>query len=114
MAIISSISGYDDLIYDITLVDESTGEYLTPAAAGSVSIILCELNTTNALGATATQALTSQGDGRWTGLHNDSDILAAFIAGDVAVGEKFDILLQVGGLSLRRLGTCQRVAILNA
>lgn len=113
MAVITAVSGYDDLFYDVTLTDQSTGQYLTPAAAGTVSVVLCQPNTTTALGATATQTLVSQGNGRWTGLHNDTDVLAALTAGPVNVGQRFDVLLQVGSLSLRRLGTCQRVAIVD-
>lgn len=113
MAIVSAVSGYDDLFYDVTLTDESTGQPLTPAAAGTVSVILARLNMTTPLGPTATQVLSSQGNGRWTGLHNDTDVLAALTAGNVIVGQRFDVLLQIGTVSLRRLGTCQRVAIVD-
>jgi hypothetical protein len=113
MAIVSVVSGYDDLFYDVSLTDESTGQALAPAAAGTVSVILCRINTTTPLGATATQNLTSQGSGRWTGLHDDTDVLAALTAGNVAIGQRFDVILQVGSLALRRLGSCQRVAIVN-
>lgn len=114
MSIVSVVSGYDDLFYDVMLTDESTGFPLTPAAAGTVSVVLCQANTTTPLGGTATQSLGSQGNGRWTGLHDDTDILAALTSGGIAVGQKFDLILRVGVVAVRKLGTCQRVAVVDA
>lgn len=114
MSVPAFVSGLDDLFYNVTLTDESTGQALTPAAAGTVSVTLCRLNTTTALGVTATQVLTSQGNGQWSGLHDDAAVLAALTAGEIVIGQRFDLVLQVGTLATRRLGTCQRVAIVEA
>lgn len=110
---IQAVSGLDDLFYDVTLTDESTGAALNPAAVSSVTVGMCRLNTTTPLGGTATQVLTSQGNGRWTGLHDDANILAALTAGGVVVGQKFDLILTIGTLGVRKLGTCQRVAVVE-
>jgi hypothetical protein len=114
MPIVSVVSGYDDLFYDVTLTDESTDQPLTPQAAGTVSVSLCRINTTTPLGQTATQVLSSQGSGRWTGLHDDADVLAALNAGNVVIGQQFDLVLTIGSVAIRKLGTCQRVAIVSA
>lgn len=114
MAIISVVSGYDDLFYDVMLTDESTGLPLTPSAAGTVSVMLCQLNTTTPLGGTATQVLSSQGNGQWTGVQDDTNVLAALTSGGIAIGQKFDLILTIGTLGVRKLGTCQRVTVLDA
>jgi len=106
------VSGLDDLFYDVTLTDASTGAALTPAQAPTVTMMLCRLGTTTPLAPTASQTLTYQSAGRWTGLHDDADVLAALTA--VAVGQRFDRVLQVGTLAVRRMATCRRVSILDA
>jgi hypothetical protein len=106
------ISGLDDLFYDVTLTDASTGAALTAAQAPTVTMMLCRLGTTTPLAPTASQTLTFQSAGRWTGLHDDADVLAAI--GTVAIGQRFDRVLQVGTLATRRMATCRRVAILDA
>jgi hypothetical protein len=114
MAALQTVSGLDDLFYDVTLIDESTGGALNPASATSVTVSMCRVNTTTALDASGVQALASQGAGRWTGVHNDTNILNALTAGGIQIGQRFDLVLTVGTLAVRKLGTCQRVAIIEA
>jgi hypothetical protein len=110
---LTAVSGLDDLLYDVTLTDASTSAPLDVAVAGTVSVSLCRLNTVTPLGGTATQVLGWQGAGRWTAVQDDTDILAALTAGGVVVGQKFDLILTIGTLGVRKLSTCQRVAILD-
>ena len=114
MSAIQAVSGLDDLFYDVTLTDESTGSPLAPGSVSTVSVSMCRLNTTTVLDATGLQVLSAQGNGRWTGLHNDTNILNALTVGGVVVGQRFDLVLTVGTLAVRRLGTCVRVAIVEA
>lgn len=109
---LEEISGLDDLFYDVTLTDASTGTALTPALAPTVTMMLCRLGTTTPLSPTASQVLTFQSAGRWTGIHDDANVLAALST--IAVGHRFDRVLQVGTLAVRRMATCRRVAILDA
>lgn len=108
------VSGLDDLFYDVTLTDESTAAALAVGAVSTVSVVLCRQHTNAALGPTASQTLTSQGSGRWTGLHDDSDVLAALAAGGIGIGQRFDLVLRVGTLAVRKLATCQRVTVVEA
>ena len=101
-----SVSGLDDLFYDLTLTDEPTGAALT---TGTVTVTLCTANTTTALGSGATQALAHVGAGRWTATHD----AAAFVALLPAVGVPFDKVLVVTGAATRRLAHCKRVAIVD-
>lgn len=111
---LTMVSGLDDLYYDVSLLDESTGEALVPGVASSVTVALCRAHTNTALGPTATQTLTSQGAGRWTGIHDDANVLAALTAGGIGIGQTFDLVLRVGTLAVRKLSTCQRVAVVDA
>jgi hypothetical protein len=101
---LTAVSGLDDLLYDVTLTDASTSAPLDVAVAGTVSVSLCRLNT---------EVLGWQGAGRWTAVQDDTNILAALTAGGVVVGQKFDLILTIGTLGVRKLSTCQRVAILD-
>lgn len=103
------VSGLDDLFYDVTLTDESTGAALT---TGTVSMRLCAVNTATALGglAAATQALTHVAAGRWTGVHDGADVSAAVTT--LSVGQRFDRCVIVAGLTGgRRVARCKRVAV---
>ena len=102
-----NISGLDDLFYDVTLTDASTGAALT---TGTVSVKLCTLGTTTALGASSTQALTHVAAGRWTATHD-----AASFLGDLpALGGRFDrVLFVTGQTDGRLLARCRRVAIID-
>jgi hypothetical protein len=104
---IERISGLDDLFYDVTLTDQSTGGALT---TGSVEMRLCTKGTTTALVSPAgVQALTHVGAGRWTGVHDDLDVAAA-LAG-VSQGQLFDRVVIATGLAARKLATCQKVPV---
>ena len=106
---IEDVSGLDDLFYDVTLTDESTGD---PLETGNVDVRLCTVNTTAALHVTAaTQALTHIADGRWTAVHDDANVLNA-IAG-LAVRQQFDRVLIVNGIAARKLARCRRVVVVE-
>ena len=107
MAIDEKISGLDDLFYDVTLTDASTGTALT---SGTVSVKLCTMATTTALGAGSTQALSHVAAGRWTATHD----AAGFLADLPAIGSRFDKVLFVSGQTDGRLlARCKRVAIID-
>ena len=100
------ISGLDDLFYDLTLTDEATGTALT---SGTVSVVLCEANTTTSLGTGASKALTHVADGRWTATHDYADFASLLPRAGVA----FDKVLVVAGVASRRLARCKRVGIVD-
>lgn len=103
------VSGLDDIFYDVTLTDASTG---TALASGSTVIMsLCTVGTTTALGATATLTLTSQGAGRWTGTHDVADVATAIST--LSIGQAFDRVLTVTGIGRRILARCFRVSIVG-
>lgn len=103
-----SVSGLDDLFYDVTLTDAATGAALT---SGTVTMALCTVGTTTALGGTATVTLAHQGAGRWTGTHESTDVASAIAA--LAQGQPFDRVLTVTGVGQRRLARCTKVTILG-
>ena len=101
------ISGLDDLFYDVTLTDASTGAALT---SGTVSVKLCTLGTTTALGAGSTQALSHVAAGRWTATHD----AATFEPDLPEIGGRFDkVLFVTGQTDGRLLARCRRVAIID-
>lgn len=101
------ISGLDDLFYDVTLTDASTGAALT---SGTVSVKLCTVGTTTALGAGSTQALAHVAAGQWTAVHD----AATFEPDLPPVGGRFDKVLFVAGQTDGRLlARCRRVAIID-
>ncbi len=100
------ISGLDDLFYDVTLTNESTGAALT---TGTVSVALCTHGTTSQLASGCTQSLTHVAAGRWTGTHDFSSFAAAL----PTAGKLFDKVLVVSGMATRRLSICKRVAIVD-
>jgi hypothetical protein len=104
-------SGLDDIFYDVTLTDASTGLALT---TGSVIMRLCTRGTSTALGglSAASQTLTHQGAGRWTGTHDNLDIATAVAT--LNVGQLFDRVLIVANLAGRKIATCQRVVVADA
>ena len=108
---IEPYSGLDDIFYDVTLTDASTGLALT---TGSVIMRLCTRGTATALGglSVASQTLTHQGSGRWTGTHDNLDIASALAT--VTVGQLFDRVLIVANLAGRKIATCQRVPVADA
>lgn len=114
MSTIQSVSGLDDLFYSVTLLDGNTNLPLNANAVTSVSVVLCFADTTTALGPTATQLLVNQGNGKWSAVHDDTNVLTALTAGSIAVGQQFDMVLHVGSLAVRRLSVCRRVAILDS
>jgi hypothetical protein len=102
-----NISGLDDLFYDVTLTDASTGAAIT---TGTVSVKLCTLGTVTALGSQSTKALAHVAAGRWTGVHD-----AALFEPDLPdIGRRFDRVLLVSGITDGRLlARCRRVAIID-
>lgn len=103
-----TVSGLDDLFYDVTLTDASTNAALT---SGTVTMKLCTVGTTTALAAQASVSLVHQGAGRWTGVHQSSDV-AASLAG-LAAGQAFDRVLLVLNVGERLLARATKVAILG-
>jgi hypothetical protein len=103
-----NVSGLDDLFYDVTLTDASTGTALT---AGTVTVALCTARTTTPLGNTATVTLTHVANGRWTGVHDGADVASAISA--LPLGGAFDRVLFVAGAATRRLATCRRVTVVE-
>lgn len=101
------ISGLDDLFYDLTLQDENTG---SPLVSGTVTVRLCQVGTTTALGPNSSVVLSHVGGGRWTGVHD-----AALFAADLpAVGSLFDRVLLISDATNGRLLTrCRRISIVN-
>lgn len=110
--ITESISGYDDIFHDVTLTDESAGAAIT---TGTVTMRYCTRGTSTALGGAsgASCALTHVGAGRWTGIHDDVDILAALTAGSISVNQSFDRVLIVTAQAVRTLH-CVRVALIDS
>jgi hypothetical protein len=102
------VSGLDDVFYDYTITDESTGAAMT---TGAVSIVLTTHGTTTSLGTGATQTLTHVAAGRWTAVHDTADIVTAL--GDLPIGAKFDRLLVITGGTTRRVAICKRVAVVD-
>lgn len=113
MHTLTAVSGLDDLLYDVTLVDANTAAPLDVGIAGTVSVALCRLHTTTPLGGTATQVLAWQGSGQWKAVQDDVNILTALNAGGVVVGQQFDVILTIGTLGVRKISTCQRVDVLT-
>lgn len=107
---IESISGRDDLEYDV-MVRDAAG---APVTTGSVLMVLCAYGTITPLieGANASVPLTHQGAGRWTGTHDDAAVLQAISA--VTVGSLFDRVVIVEGRGARRLARCRRVAVVGS
>ena len=106
---VETISGLDDLFYDVTLTDQSTGAALT---TGTVEMRLCAKGTTTALvSPEGVQALTHVGAGRWTGVHDDTNVAVA-IAG-VSHGQRFDRVVVATGLAARKLASCQKVPVVD-
>lgn len=104
---IENISGLDDLFYDVTLTDESTGAAMT---TGSVEMRLCARGSATALVSPAgVQALAHVAAGRWTGVHDDANVAAALVG--ISQGQLFDRVLVVSGLAARKLATCQKVPV---
>lgn len=104
---IERISGLDDLFYDVTLTDQSTGAALT---TGTVEMRLCAKGTTTALVSPAgVQSLTHVGAGRWTGVHDDANVAAALVG--VSQGQLFDRVVIATGLAARKLASCQKVPV---
>lgn len=101
-----TVSGLDDLFYDVWLTDASAGEL----DSGTVTVKLCTMGTTTALGGGSSQALTHVGGGRWTATHD----AAGFLADLPAVGRYFDrVLFVTGQTDGRLLARCKRVAIID-
>lgn len=105
------ISGLDDLFYDVTITDASTG---LPLTTGSVIMRLCTTGTATALGglSVSSQVLTHMGSGRWTATHDNLDI--AIAVATIPVGTKFDRCLIVANLAARKVATCKRVTVASA
>lgn len=104
---IESISGLDDLFYDVTLTDQSTGAALT---TGSVEMRLCAKGTTTALVSPAgVQSLAHVGAGRWTAVHDDTNVATALAA--LSPGQLFDRVVVATGLAARKLASCQKVPV---
>jgi hypothetical protein len=103
-----SISGLDDLFYDVTLTDASTGAALT---SGTVTMKLCTVGTTTALGGSASVSLAHQGAGRWTGTHDSTDVATSISS--LAIGQPFDRVLLVTNVGERLLARATKVAILG-
>jgi hypothetical protein len=55
------------------------------------------------------QALAHVGAGRWTGVHDDTNVAAA-LAG-VSQGQLFDRVVVATGLAARKLASCQKVSV---
>lgn len=101
---ITDVSGLDDLFHDVQLTDVSTD---APVTTGTVSVVLCTYRTVTSLGTGATCALTHQGAGRWTAVHEDTNIASAIAA--LPNGALFDVVLVVAGMASRKLRTCRKV-----
>lgn len=102
---IEQVTGRDDLTYDVTLTDTSTGAAYT---AGTVYVALCSSGTFTPLTAsTAVQTLTHQGAGRWLGVHDAANIANAISS--VTTGSLFDKVLFVVGDSADVLTVCRKV-----
>lgn len=102
------VSGLDDLFYDVTLTDASTG---APLTSGTVTMKLCTVGTTTALAAQASVSLTHQGAGRWTGTHQSGDVATSLTG--LAFGQSFDRVLLVVNVGERLLARATKVAILG-
>lgn len=103
------VSGLDDVFYDYTLEDESTG---APFTTGTVEVHLCVVGTVTLLHPTAAkQALTHQSAGRWTAVHDDAQIATAIAS--LAIGQQFDRVLVVPGIAARRRRRCVRVRVVD-
>jgi len=101
------ISGLDDLLYDVTLTDNDTGD---PFTSGDVTMVLCKLDTVEPLGDGSIQALEHVGEGRWKATHDADD----FAADLPALNKKFDRVIKVAGITDgRHLARCRRVAIIK-
>lgn len=105
---VREVSGLDDLFHDVTLTDASTGAAYT---TGTASVVLCTYRTTTSLGTGATQALTHVGAGRWTAIHDDTNITSAIAA--LPNGALFDRVLFVSGTAARKLDTCRKVIVVS-
>jgi hypothetical protein len=105
----TDVSGLDDIFYDVTLTDPSG----TAITTGTVTMRLCTAGTTTALGGlvAASQALTHQGAGRWTGTHDDTNVAAAIAS--LSVGQRFDRVLLVTGMAARKVATCRKVVVVD-
>lgn len=103
-----AISGLDDLFYDITLTDASTG---APITSGAVTMRLVRRRTATPLHATAALcALTHVSAGRWTGVHDGADVATALAT--LPMGAEFDRIVVVDGLTDGRLvAVCKRVPV---
>lgn len=106
ITVTENVSGLDDLFYDVTLTDESTGAAIT---TGTVTMTLCERGTTTSLGSGAAKSLTHVAAGRWTATHDASDFVAVL----PGVNQQFDRVLTVTGSAARLLARCRRVAIID-
>jgi hypothetical protein len=107
---IEQISGLDDLFYDITVTDESTGQPLT---SGVVIMRLSPTGTKDQLNASAQaeKSLTHAGAGRWIGTHDDVDVIAVLSA--VKMRALFDRVVIVNNLAARKVATCRRVPLVD-
>lgn len=105
---IEQASGLDDLFHDLTLTDKSTGAAFS---SGSVSVVLCAYGTATSLGTGATKALTHTGGGRWTGVHDDTDVATAIAA--LPIGEYFDAVLVVSGIAQGLIKRYEKVAVVD-
>lgn len=101
-----SVSGLDDLFYDVTLTDASTGQ---PITVGPVSMRLVKRYTVTPLHPTAAVcALTHQGAGRWTNTHDSPDVTLAIAS--VPQGGEFDrVVVVTGSTDGRLLAVCTKV-----
>ncbi len=105
---VETVSGLDDIFYDVTLTDVGTGAALT---TGAVTMQLVAAGTVTPLGATATCTLNHVSAGRWTGTHDAADVAAAMAS--LGVGQFFDRVLVVTGLGVRKRATCRRVVVVD-
>lgn len=105
---IEQASGLDDLFHDVTLTDKSTGAAYT---SGTVSVVLCAYRTATSLGTGATKALTHVAAGRWTGVHDDTDVATAIAS--LPVGEYFDAVLVVAGVAQGLIRRYEKVAVVD-
>jgi hypothetical protein len=104
------VSGLDNLHYDVVLSDPITG---APLTSGTVTMRLADVGTVDRLGdsTNAEVEMAHVGDGRWVGTHEASDFGPLL----PAVGEQFDRVLVIAGVTQGRLmARCRRVSITSA
>lgn len=102
------VSGLDDLQFSATLTEPDD----TPIDTATVRVLLCAADTATLLAVGATVELTHDGAGAWSGTLDNADAATAITT--LAMGQRFDILLEVEDCYMRRHYRARRVAVVDA